>query len=525
MLLLTLYNSVQERAAAEVIERDELRLIAELVAKRPEQLIQSARQLLSTMTTHIDELLQNRRACHEYFNRLSPHIEGTFRSTGVILPDGELHCNSAIANHDVRINVGDRPYFRMALESGKFSVGEYQVGYTSGQSGINFAYPVIDAENRVRAVLFAGLNLSNFIEQGESQRDDPLTRDEGRVITILDRNDIVLARYPGGGVRVGEKGQNPRMLEVLSHARNGVFAATDATGIARLYAVESVGMNPDSVPPIRVVVSKPVSVVFADADRALSRTIAGIVFVTLLMLVAAWFGAEALVLRRFRLLLGMADRVRTGDLGARTGFGNGREELTQLGNAFDAMAGELQARDRQLRQVLQQLNEQAVTDQLTGLPNRRYLWDVFEAELSRARRKQTPLAVMMLDVDHFKNFNDRWGHEAGDLVLKNVADALRRVVRGSDIVARHGGEEFVIVLPEATEDVARTRAEALRKEVAALRLTYGGEALEAVTVSVGVAFSTDAHETAEDLVRIADDAMYEAKQTGRDRVVFRQTRA
>jgi len=141
----------------------------------------------------------------------------------------------------------------------------------------------------------------------------------------------------------------------------------------------------------------------------------------------------------------------------------------------------------------------------------------------RARRKQAPLAVMMLDIDHFKEFNDRRGHEAGDLVLKNVAHALRKVVRGSDIVARHGGEEFVIVLPEATEDVARARAEALRDEIAELRLTYGGAALEAITVSVGIAVSTDLHESAEELVRAADDAMYEAKHAGRDRVVFRKT--
>ena len=143
----------------------------------------------------------------------------------------------------------------------------------------------------------------------------------------------------------------------------------------------------------------------------------------------------------------------------------------------------------------------------------------------RARRKQTPLAVMLLDIDHFKQINDRWGHEAGDLVLKNVTHAIRAVVRGSDIVARHGGEEFVVVLPEAAEEIALARAEAVRAEIAGLQLAYGGKPLGAVTASVGIVVSHELRETAEGLVRIADEAMYEAKQGGRNRVVLKNADA
>jgi diguanylate cyclase (GGDEF)-like protein len=260
--------------------------------------------------------------------------------------------------------------------------------------------------------------------------------------------------------------------------------------------------------------------IYAQANRSLRHTFAGVALVLVLMLVIAWYGATALVLRPFRRLLEVADRVRAGDFGARCGLGSGSEELTRLGNALDTMVQELQNRDGQLKEIMRQLNEQAVTDQLTGLPNRRYLWDVLEAELLRSERKQVSLAVLMLDIDFFKEFNDRWGHEAGDLVLRNVAFALRQVVRGSDIVARHGGEEFVIVLPEATREVALVRAEELRAAVAALRLTYAGESLGAITVSVGVTVSAGPHESAEALLRAADNAMYEAKRAGRNRIVF-----
>ncbi|MBX3650881.1 MAG: diguanylate cyclase [Burkholderiales bacterium] len=520
ILALTLHNGLRERSAAEEAEREKLSLVAELTAKRPEQLLLHARQLLQAIAANSDELLRDRSSCGDYFRRMALEAEGVFRSLGVILPDGSLHCNSALPD-TVKVNVGDRPYFRLALESGQFVVGEFQVGRTSGRSGINFALPVLDAERRVRAVLFAGLNLEKFIEQGQSHHDYPRRTEEGLVTTIYDSGGLVLARYPASEkYMLGKEGPNPFLMEIIGRTRGGVFTAADVEGVRRLYAVEHVGLNPDGIRPIRVVVSKPVDVIWAAADRALLHTVAGIVIVTLLVLLAAWHASEVFVLRRVHALLEVAARIRSGDYSVRSSLGGGREELSRLGEALDLMAQGLQVRDEQLKAMLQQLNEQAITDQLTGLPNRRYLWDRLEAELMRTRRRNAPLSVILFDVDFFKQFNDRWGHEAGDIVLKNIAYAIRRVVRGSDIVARHGGEEFVIVLPEAGEDIARARAEELRREISALRLTFGGEDLGTITVSIGVVSSRNPGDTAEQLVRAADHAMYEAKQAGRDRVVF-----
>jgi diguanylate cyclase (GGDEF)-like protein len=457
--------------------------------------------------------------CHRYFRRLLPE-GGLYRAMGLVLRNGDVFCSSTIGSSSASINVKDRFYFRMAVEQGKFIVGEYQVGRVTGSSGITFSFPVKDADGRLQAVVFAGLNLDTFIELGESPREG-LRRTLGREVTILDRNNVVLAQYPGAGVRIGEKYPNPRVVEALSGPGSKLFTTVDLDGVPRLYAVENVGMNPDGVAPLRVIVSTPSDTIFAEANRMLLRTAFGILAITILLVVVAWYGAEVLVLRRVRTLLDVADRIRTGDLSARTGFGTGTEELTRLGSALDAMAHELQVRDGELQIAMQRLNHQAATDQLTGLPNRRYLWESLGAELMRARRKQTPLAVMLLDIDHFKQINDRWGHEAGDLVLKNVTYAIRAVVRGSDLVARHGGEEFVVVLPEAAEDIALARAEAVRMEIAGLKLTYGGETLDTVTASLGVVVSHKLDETAEGMVRIADRAMYEAKQGGRNRVVLK----
>ncbi len=520
ILILAVYSGIVQRDAAERSEQQELRLIAELTAKRPELIIESVHQLLFAIGGQVDNLLSDRQNCHRYFHRLLPEGGGLYRSLGLIQPNGDIFCSSIVSKSRDSINVKDRSHFGMAAATGKFSVGEYQVGRVTGSAGINFAYPVLDANGRLQAVVFAGLNMDTLIEQGESRREG-LRRSLSRVATILDRNSVVLAQHPMVNATVGEKYPNPRVVEALSIPGNTLFTTTDLAGESRLYAAENAGINPDGVAPLRVIVSTPSQKIFAEADQNLLRTTLGILGITILLVVIAWFGAETLVLRRVRTLLDVADRIRTGDLSARSGFGEGNEELTRLGSALDAMAQELQIRDRQLQAALHRLNEQAATDQLTGLPNRRYLWEALSAELMRARRKQTPLAVILLDIDHFKQFNDRWGHEAGDLVLKNVSYAIRTVVRGSDIVARHGGEEFVIVLPEADAEIALARAEEVRLEIAGLKLTYDGESLGTVTASFGVAVSRKLIETAEGLVRIADHAMYEAKQGGRNRVVIK----
>jgi len=520
ILILAVYSGIVQRDAAERSEQQELRLIAELTAKRPELIIESVHQLLFAIGGQVDNLLSDRQNCHRYFHRLLPEGGGLYWSMGLIQPNGDIFCSSIVSKSRDPINVKDRSYFGMAAATGKFSVGEYQVGRLTGSAGINFAYPVLDANGRLQAVAFAGLNMDTFIEQGESRREG-LRRSLSRVATILDRNSVVLAQYPMFNATVGEKYPNPRVVEALSIPGNTLFTTTDLARESRMYAAENAGINPDGVAPLRVIVSTPSQMIFAEADQNLLRTTLGILGITILLVVIAWFGAETLVLRRVRTLLDVADRIRTGDLSARSGFGEGNEELTRLGSALDAMAQELQIRDRQLQAALHRLNEQAATDQLTGLPNRRYLWEALSAELMRARRKQTPLAVILLDIDHFKQFNDRWGHEAGDLVLKNVSYAIRTVVRGSDIVARHGGEEFVIVLPEADAEIALARAEGVRLEIAGLKLTYDGESLGTVTASFGVAVSRKLIETAEGLVRIADHAMYEAKQGGRNRVVIK----
>jgi diguanylate cyclase (GGDEF)-like protein/PAS domain S-box-containing protein len=164
------------------------------------------------------------------------------------------------------------------------------------------------------------------------------------------------------------------------------------------------------------------------------------------------------------------------------------------------------------------LREMALRDVLTGLYNRRYLEDALSRELHRAERSGKPVSVVMIDIDHFKRFNDKYGHDAGDFVLNAVARAIMTNIRPSDIACRYGGEELAVVLSEADLQCGAARAEKLRLAIRDTNLTHLGQTLPAPTASFGVAVYPLHGTTPADLLKAADKALYRAKQEGRDRV-------
>ena len=164
------------------------------------------------------------------------------------------------------------------------------------------------------------------------------------------------------------------------------------------------------------------------------------------------------------------------------------------------------------------LREMALRDGLTGLYNRRYLEDALNRELHRAERSGTPVSVVMIDIDQFKHFNDKYGHDAGDFVLSAVARAITKSIRPSDIACRYGGEELAVVLREADLECALERAEQMRLAIRDTNLTHLGQTLPAPTASFGVAVYPANGTKPADLLKAADQALYRAKQDGRDRV-------
>ncbi|HUY82601.1 MAG TPA: GGDEF domain-containing protein, partial [Acidobacteriaceae bacterium] len=155
----------------------------------------------------------------------------------------------------------------------------------------------------------------------------------------------------------------------------------------------------------------------------------------------------------------------------------------------------------------------------TGLFNRRYMEETLERELQRAARHNESVALLVLDIDHFKQFNDTFGHQAGDALLRGFGDFLSQRSRGEDVACRFGGEEFVLILVGATAASGRKRAELLREKLPQLTVQYAGQVLGRVRISIGVSAFPDHGTTGEELVRAADKALYRAKEEGRDRVV------
>ena len=189
-----------------------------------------------------------------------------------------------------------------------------------------------------------------------------------------------------------------------------------------------------------------------------------------------------------------------------------------LSNAISEQVG-LTLANIQLRDSLR---EQAIRDPLTGLFNRRYMLEALDQSHSRAERTQTEIAIMMIDLDHFKLFNDNFGHDAGDHVLKAVSQVLKDSLRQEDIACRYGGEEFCIVCPSTNEQQALQIAKRIGKGISALELNMNQLSLGTVTTSIGIALYPNHADNMEDTIKAADEALYVAKQNGRDRAEVAQ---
>jgi diguanylate cyclase (GGDEF)-like protein/PAS domain S-box-containing protein len=186
------------------------------------------------------------------------------------------------------------------------------------------------------------------------------------------------------------------------------------------------------------------------------------------------------------------------------------EELKEINKRLEDQLGEIKILQGYLR-------EQAIRDPLTGLFNRLYLYTTMERELARAKRENSPISVMMIDIDLFKDLNDTHGHQAGDEVLKALGGLLRNGIRQGDIACRYGGEEFLIIMPGVDEADAERRAEAIRRDFNNLRVHYEGAELFA-TISMGIAFYPGHGKDINEIIKASDAAMYKAKQAGRNRV-------
>jgi diguanylate cyclase (GGDEF)-like protein len=197
-----------------------------------------------------------------------------------------------------------------------------------------------------------------------------------------------------------------------------------------------------------------------------------------------------------------------------------RSTEDSLRSAYAELESLVAQRTAELRSANERLSTQAISDPLTGLYNRRYLADFVERELSRTRRGGHKTVFAMIDIDHFKHINDTFGHEAGDDVLRALSGFLRAQIRQEDLAFRYGGEEFLLVMPCATFDGIPSRIEKIREQITHVTIEHLHHPLIPVTLSIGVAIFPDHGDTADEVIRCADTALYLAKEGGRNRAVY-----
>ena len=339
---LTLYSNLQQRQKAKVnAEQDALRL-ARIAALQQEQLIESTQQLLIVLAQLPVVREGDAEECEAFFTELLAQYPD-YSGFSVATPDGDVNCSAPPITTPV--NFDDRSWFQKILKTKDFVVGEYLVGRISGKSIIVLAYPVLDASNNLQKVIAIGLDLS-WLNGVITEADLP----SGSAYTVIDRNGIVLARNPDPEQWVGHPATHvPIVDQILSQQSEGTLEAVGLDGVQRLYAyVPLVG---ETNPSTYVFIGTPRTVAYAEVNWVLVTNLIGLGLATAIALVIAWIGGYVFIVRRVDILVQATERLKAGDLSARTGLPDEIGELNQLGQAFDQMAEAMQAHDAEIQQA------------------------------------------------------------------------------------------------------------------------------------------------------------------------------
>ncbi|BAU49833.1 diguanylate cyclase [Sulfurifustis variabilis] len=311
-----------------------------LVIREQEFLVAQSRQLLAGLAGHptVPDRARTERCRRFLANTLRLHPYYT--NIGVADAEGHIYCSAAPLKQGV--SIADRRYFRQALETNDFSIGEYQVGRLTGKSAINMGYPVRDASDTAKAVVYAALDLSWF-DQLLARIDLP----PGSTLAVVDHRGTVLAYQPkSAGDRVGNELIDPALRDALFAEREGAGVFTGPDGVSRLTAHGRLHGHADGT--VHVIAGIPTEFVYARVEKVLTGNLA-LLGLAALALVAAWVGTSLFVLRRVNALVNAAGRLGRGELGARTGLPHEGDELARLAGAFDAMAEGLERSNRALR--------------------------------------------------------------------------------------------------------------------------------------------------------------------------------
>ncbi|MCB1863034.1 MAG: GGDEF domain-containing protein [Gammaproteobacteria bacterium] len=393
---------------------------------------------------------------------------------------------------------GIEPGWVDRLEPDRTLISELLAGKASPTPVVSLGVPIVSAAAEVLGLLVAEVPMARLNTVLESSADL-----ESELLLVRNSGEIVLSslswkHQQAVGLTLGYQPEDSAVRKRL--ASHGNYRGVDV--ISRSFSLPQV--------PWRLVVEQPYQSVFAEVDRLHDLAL------LLILILLAGFGLLAyLVSQSILLPLAKLNRaaaaVAKGDLDVHLETDN-RDELGFTITIFNDMV-------RRLRVGREKLEKISITDSLTGLYNRKHIMDTLSLQFSRHRRNSTLFSILMIDVDHFKQINDRLGHPAGDAALQQIGFIFRSVLRNIDVAGRYGGEEFLVILEQAGEQQALETAERIRSVAEQTELLFAGRIIR-FTVSIGVASVRDGWEdTPATLMQRADQSLYLAKQRGRNQVL------
>ena len=477
------------------------------------QTLSSARSLMraaAVLSEPSDKI--DSQTCEKAMKELGSGSE-VLDSLSIANSDGRIVCSSLPAF--VGVQIGDRDFFKSAIASGDFTVGGMVLSCAYGRPVVPAALSYQSSDGQILSVVVSSLNLA-WIETLLSHALD------GRNLTasIIDRNGNLIARYPQGEASVGRNLASLDLFKRIASGRFEPFTSADLDGTSRVFAAADLGNQSFFVVGIDR------AQIMANIDRQVTVAYAVITAAVLFALLGAVWSSERVILRPLRALADKAVRYGQGNFVVSTSVVKWPPEFVPLNRALEQMAQQLAAREHTLLEENRQLDRLAQVDGLTGVANRRCFDERLRAEWTSSTASGQPLSLIMIDVDYFKRFNDRYGHRAGDSCLRAIATCITRSgLEASNFTARYGGEEFAVVLPSLEPDAALEIAERLRQAVFDLAIENTQSPIGWVTISIGVAGRiSDGSHDAGVLIEAADAALYNAKRRGRNVVSGRTSK-
>jgi diguanylate cyclase (GGDEF)-like protein len=422
--------------------------------------------------------------------------------------DGKIIC-STLPNYD-GLNFDDRPYFQNALKTHQMVLSSYVLSRATGQPALLAAYSALPAQGEPQFVVVAGINLKWMTQLMNGLRNRP-----GVTASVIDAQGTVLAQSDGFD-NIGRRITDPALFSRLSSEESGSTTASAPDGGRRALSFARI---PDT--GLSLILSVDETRIVGDIDREIRNAYLQLALVAIAVLLGAWALGERLILKPIRVLTTMATRLGQGDFSTRSDRTTMPSEFAQLATELNVMASQLGERERELRASNNQLSVLASLDSLSGLANRRGFDSRLGFEWVRAEHSGHSLALLMIDIDHFKLFNDTYGHLDGDACLRHVGETLAMIAdQVTGFAARYGGEEFSLMIPAIRSERASEIGEMVRRAIERLNVPNESAPLGYLTASVGIAIGTPApNMDATALVEAADAALYAAKRRGRNLVL------